>query len=187
LTVFSLIAIGVACFVIYNVFSITAAQRQRENALMRAVGAQRRQVSRAMLIEAVVVGVIGSLLGLIAGVFVSSALKQFLGVLGVEFPSTSLRCSRTIVLTPRGHRHCAVGHPPLRTGAFATGACVIGGRARGRSQTNPHRADRGCGGCRRHPLPRWRPGRARPCSASGVRWCGSVLILGPVLAVVAAR
>ncbi len=100
LTVFSFIAMGVACFVIYNVFSITAAQRQRENALMRAVGAQRRQVTRAMLIEAVVVGVVGSFLGLIAGIFVSSALKSFLGVLGIDFPSTALQLlPRTIVLT----------------------------------------------------------------------------------------
>ena len=80
---------GVACFVIYNVFSITAAQRQRENALLRAIGAQRRQCHRAMLIESVVVGMVGSLLGLVAGVGVSIALKGFLGVLGVEFPSTS--------------------------------------------------------------------------------------------------
>ncbi|HEX2782778.1 MAG TPA: FtsX-like permease family protein, partial [Ilumatobacteraceae bacterium] len=100
LTVFSLIAMAVACFVIYNVFSITAAQRQRENALLRAVGAQRAQVTRAMLVESVAVGLVGSLLGLIAGVGVSFALKGFLGVLGVVFPSTTLRLlPRTIVLT----------------------------------------------------------------------------------------
>ena len=100
LTAFSLIAMGVACFVIYNVFSITAAQRQRENALLRAVGAQRAQVTRAMLVESVVVGVVGSLLGLIAGIGVSAALKVFLGALGVVFPSTSLQLlPRTIVLT----------------------------------------------------------------------------------------
>jgi putative ABC transport system permease protein len=78
LTVFSFIAMGVACFVIYNVFSITAAQRQRENALLRAVGANRGQISRAMLLESVVVGMVGSLLGLIAGFGVSTALKGFL-------------------------------------------------------------------------------------------------------------
>src|SRR3954468_6847919 len=99
LTVFSFIAIGVACFVIYNVFSITAAQRQRENALLRAVGAQRRQVSRAMLIESVVVGILGSLLGLIVGIGVAMALKAFLGVLGIDFPSTTLQLlPRTVVL-----------------------------------------------------------------------------------------
>ena len=99
LTVFSFIAMGVACFVIYNVFSITAAQRQRENALLRAVGAQRRQVSRAMLIESVVVGILGSLLGLIVGIGVAMALKAFLGVLGIDFPSTTLQfLPRTVVL-----------------------------------------------------------------------------------------
>jgi len=100
LTIFSFIAMGVACFVIYNVFSITAAQRQRENALLRAVGAQRAQVTRAMLLESVVVGVVGSLLGLVAGVGVSFALRGFLGVLGIAFPSTTLQLlPRTIVLT----------------------------------------------------------------------------------------
>ncbi|HSB85114.1 MAG TPA: FtsX-like permease family protein [Ilumatobacteraceae bacterium] len=100
LTVFSFIALGVACFVIYNVFSITAAQRQRENALLRAVGAQRAQITRAMLIESVVVGIVGSLLGLVAGIGVSSALKSFLGAIGVDFPSTTLQLlPRTIVLT----------------------------------------------------------------------------------------
>jgi putative ABC transport system permease protein len=82
------------------VFSITAAQRQRENALLRAVGARRAQVTRAMRLESVVVGIMGSLLGLIAGVGVSAALKGFLGALGVEFPSTSLQLlPRTVVLT----------------------------------------------------------------------------------------
>ncbi|MEY2553179.1 MAG: putative transport system permease protein, partial [Ilumatobacteraceae bacterium] len=100
LTVFSLIAMAVACFVIYNVFSITAAQRQRENALFRAVGAQRSQVTRAMLLESLAVGLVGSLLGLAAGVGVSIALKGFLGVIGVDFPSTTLQLlPRTILLT----------------------------------------------------------------------------------------
>ena len=99
LSVFSFIAMGVACFVIYNVFSITAAQRQRENALLRAVGAHRGQISRAMLLESVVVGIVGSLLGLIAGFGVSIALKGFLSALGAEFPSTTLQLlPRTIVL-----------------------------------------------------------------------------------------
>jgi putative ABC transport system permease protein len=100
LTVFSLIAMGVACFVIYNVFSITVAQRQRENALLRAVGAQRSQVTRSMLIESVAVGIIGSLLGLAAGIGVSTALKAFLSAIGVDFPSTTLQLlPRTIVVT----------------------------------------------------------------------------------------
>ncbi|MHB1091189.1 MAG: ABC transporter permease, partial [Ilumatobacteraceae bacterium] len=51
LTAFSLIALGIGCFVIYNVFSITAAQRLRENALLRAIGASRHQVTSALLVE----------------------------------------------------------------------------------------------------------------------------------------
>ncbi|MEY2581203.1 MAG: putative transport system permease protein [Ilumatobacteraceae bacterium] len=99
LRVFSFIAMGIACFVIYNVFSITAAQRQRENALLRAVGANRGQISRAMLLESVVVGIVGSLLGLVAGFGVSTALKSFLSALGAEFPSTTLQLlPRTVVL-----------------------------------------------------------------------------------------
>src|SRR4029453_19244339 len=65
LSIFSLIALGVGCFVIYNVFSITAAQRRRENALLRAIGASSRQVTRSMLVEALAVGVVGSLTGLV--------------------------------------------------------------------------------------------------------------------------
>ena len=64
LTVVAFIALFVACFVIYNVFSITVAQRQRENALMRAIGASRRQVTVSLLVESVVVGLVGSILGL---------------------------------------------------------------------------------------------------------------------------
>lgn len=100
LTVFSGIALGVACFVIYNVFSITGAQRQRENALLRAIGASRRQVTRAMLIESVVVGLIGSLLGLAFGALVSQGLRSMLNAFGVDLPSTSLQLlTRTIVVT----------------------------------------------------------------------------------------
>ena len=58
LSTFSAIALGVGSFVIYNVFSISAAQRQRENALLRAIGASRRQISSVMLTESVVVGVV---------------------------------------------------------------------------------------------------------------------------------
>ena len=64
LSIFSFVALGVGGFVIYNVFSITTAQRQRENALLRAVGASRRQVTTALLVEATVIGIVGSLLGL---------------------------------------------------------------------------------------------------------------------------
>ncbi len=100
LTVFSGIALGVACFVIYNVFSITGAQRERENALLRAIGASRKQVTRAMLIESVAIGLIGSLLGLGSGVLVSKGLSAMLTGFGIDLPSKSLQLlPRTITTT----------------------------------------------------------------------------------------
>lgn len=100
LSVFSSIALGVGSFVIYNVFSISAAQRQRENALLRAIGASKKQVSRAMLIESVVVGVIGSLVGLIGGIGLSKALSALLRALSIDIPSSGLVVkSNTIIQT----------------------------------------------------------------------------------------
>ncbi|MEY4175839.1 MAG: hypothetical protein RI900_3004 [Actinomycetota bacterium] len=100
LGIFSLIALGVGMFVIYNVFSITAAQRQRENALLRALGASRRQVTTAMLLEAATVGVIGSLLGLVGGVGLAAGIKQLLDSLGYQIPARGLALeSPTVVIT----------------------------------------------------------------------------------------
>lgn len=95
LTVFSSIALGVGSFVIYNVFSISAAQRQRENALLRAIGASRRQITRAMLIESVIVGIFGSILGFIGGIGLSVGLSQLLRALSIDIPQGGL------VVTPR--------------------------------------------------------------------------------------
>lgn len=74
--VFGYIALFVASFIIYNTFSILVAQRTRETALLRAVGAHRRQVLAANIVEAVVVGVIASLLGLVAGTGLASLLRS---------------------------------------------------------------------------------------------------------------
>lgn len=90
LSIFSFIALGVGCFVIYNVFSITAAQRRRENALLRAVGASRRQVTRMMLLEALAVGVIGSLIGLVAGVGLAIGIRELLDSIGFGIPARGL-------------------------------------------------------------------------------------------------
>ena len=90
LSTFSYIALGVGSFVIYNVFSISAAQRQRENALLRAIGASKKQVTRAMLIESVVVGLFGSVIGLFAGIGLSKALSALLKAAGIDLPSGGL-------------------------------------------------------------------------------------------------
>lgn len=90
LAVFSFIALGVGMFVIYNVFSITAAQRQRENALLRALGASRRQVSVAMLLESLVVGLVGSGAGLVAGIGLAAGVKRLLDAVGYVIPARGL-------------------------------------------------------------------------------------------------
>jgi putative ABC transport system permease protein len=90
LTAFSYIALGIGCFVIYNVFSITAAQRQRESALLRAIGAGRRQVTISLLVEALIVGIIGSVIGFVAGIGLSQALSALLNALGLEIPTSGL-------------------------------------------------------------------------------------------------
>ena len=90
LSIFSFIALGVGSFVIYNVFSISAAQRKRENALLRALGASRSQVTRMLLLESVVVGIIGSLLGFAGGIGISRLLQVLLPALGVDLPAGGL-------------------------------------------------------------------------------------------------
>ena len=90
LTAFSYIALGIGCFVIYNVFSITAAQRQRESALLRAIGASRRQVTNSLLVEALIVGVLGSVIGFVAGIGLSRALSALLNAIGLEIPTSGL-------------------------------------------------------------------------------------------------
>ena len=100
LTIFSVIALAVGAFVIYNIFSITAAQRQRETALLRAVGASRRQVTWAMLTEAGVVGLVGSLLGLLGGVGLAMGIRALLNALDFSLPARGLEVTgSTAVIT----------------------------------------------------------------------------------------
>jgi putative ABC transport system permease protein len=87
LLVFAAIGLVVACFTIYNTFQIIVSQRSREMALLRAVGASRAQVLTSQLLEAFLVGVAASILGLFAGVGVAMALNTLLGAVGIDIPS----------------------------------------------------------------------------------------------------
>ena len=93
LLVFALISLFVGAFTIFNTFSITVGQRTRELALLRMVGASRRQVFRSVLGEAVLVGLAASLIGLGLGVLAAVALKALLGAFGVLCPQRRW-CSR---------------------------------------------------------------------------------------------
>jgi putative ABC transport system permease protein len=87
LTMFAGIALLVATFSIYNTFSIIVAQRTRQAALLRALGAGRGQVLRSVLAEAAAVGVLASALGLAAGVVVAGLLKGLFDAAGFALPA----------------------------------------------------------------------------------------------------
>jgi putative ABC transport system permease protein len=87
LLIFAVVALLVGAFMIFNTFSITVAQRTKENGLMRALGASKRQVLGSVLLEAVVVGIIASVIGLAAGVAVAIGLKAMLSGLGFGLPA----------------------------------------------------------------------------------------------------
>ncbi len=87
---FAVIALLVGSFVIYNTFSITVAQRTRENGLLRALGARRKQVTRAVRLEALFTGVFASAVGVVVGVATANALRMLLKAFGVELPHAGL-------------------------------------------------------------------------------------------------
>jgi putative ABC transport system permease protein len=82
LLVFGFISVFVGAFIIFNTFSMLVAQRTRELALLRAVGAARGQVTRAVLGEAIGVGLIGSTIGLAAGAGLAVGLRALIGIEG---------------------------------------------------------------------------------------------------------
>ena len=90
LLVFAFIALFVGGFTILNTFSIIVGQRTRELALLRIVGASRRQVFRSVIGEAAVVGLVSSLLGLGLGVLAAIGLEALLSGFGVTLPSGPL-------------------------------------------------------------------------------------------------
>ena len=99
LMAFAYIALFVGMFTIYNTFSIIIAQRMREMAMLRAVGATRRQVLRAVLLESAIVGAVSSAVGLGAGVLLSYGLRGLLGAVGLDIPSGELVISSRTVTT----------------------------------------------------------------------------------------
>jgi len=96
---FAFVALFVGSFIIVNTFSIILAQRSRELALLRCLGASRRQILGSVLAEAFIVGLLASLVGLGVGVLVALGLKAAFAALGVELPSTSLVVApRTVIV-----------------------------------------------------------------------------------------
>jgi len=99
LLVFAGIALFVGAFIIFNAFAITVAQRTRQVGLLRAVGASQRQVVGSVLVEALLIGVIASVVGILFGIGVAVGLQALFGVFGASLPETTLQvAARTVIV-----------------------------------------------------------------------------------------
>jgi putative ABC transport system permease protein len=100
LLAFAGIALFVGAFVIFNTLSITVAQRTREFATMRTVGASRRQILWSVIVEALTIGVLASIIGLFAGFGLAIGLNELFKALELELPTTNMVfATRTIVVS----------------------------------------------------------------------------------------
>ena len=127
LLVFAGIALFVGAFVIFNTFSITVAQRTREFATLRTIGASRRQVLGSVILESLVIGLLASLIGLALGVLLAEGIEGLFRALGVELPTADrVFAARTVIV------------------ALAVGVGItLAGGAVPRDQGDPGASDRG--------------------------------------------
>ncbi|WP_418607346.1 ABC transporter permease [Georgenia sp. SUBG003] len=153
LMVFAGVALFVGSFIILNTFAILVAQRTRELALLRALGAGRGQVTRVVLAEALVLGLVGSTVGLFAGLGIAAGLRAAFGTFGLTLDGGLVveRDGRRLLRDrrPRHPRRRVPAGPPRREGATVT---------------TPAAAPRLALVPQRHPQP-----RARPCPGSHAR------------------
>ena len=99
LLVFAGIAVFVGGFLIFNTFAVTVAQRSREFALLRTLGASRRQVLNSVVVETLVIGFFASVVGILGGLLIAPALRGLLSSAGIDLPSTGTVIEpRTIIV-----------------------------------------------------------------------------------------
>ncbi|QNQ90924.1 FtsX-like permease family protein [Corynebacterium poyangense] len=97
---FGLVALLVGTFLIANTFSMIVAQRIKEFALLRALGATRRQITRSVVIEAAIVGFFGSILGVLGGIGLVAIIRAVLKAYGMPLPGSSLGITALSVFVP---------------------------------------------------------------------------------------
>jgi putative ABC transport system permease protein len=99
LLAFAGISLFVGSFVIANTLSITVAQRVREFATLRTIGATRRQILRSVFVESLVIGILGSVMGLFFGLALAKGLKAVFVATGIDLPTAgTVFKSRTVVV-----------------------------------------------------------------------------------------
>jgi putative ABC transport system permease protein len=97
---FGAVALLVGAFVIFNTLSITVAQRTREFATLRTLGASRKQVMRSVVAEGIAIGLLASAIGLVVGIGLAKGLVALFGAIGVELPdAATVIAPRTIILS----------------------------------------------------------------------------------------
>lgn len=100
LLAFAAIALFVGSFVIFNVFSITVAQRTREFGMLRTLGAGRGQILRTVLIESFLIGLVGALIGILVGIGLAKGLSAVMKAVGADLPANALAIlPRTIIVS----------------------------------------------------------------------------------------
>lgn len=100
LLVFAAVALLVGAFIIANTFSIVVAQRSRELALLRAIGASRGQVIASVVVEALLVGMLASVAGAVGGIGIAGGLRALMEAFNIDLPQTALQIEpRTIVVS----------------------------------------------------------------------------------------
>ncbi|MGA9162553.1 MAG: FtsX-like permease family protein [Actinomycetota bacterium] len=98
--VFAFVALFVGAFIIFNTFAIIVAQRTRELALFRALGASGRQVMTSVMIEALVIGLVSSALGVLLGIGIAILLKGALNATGFDIPASgTVILARTFIVS----------------------------------------------------------------------------------------
>jgi putative ABC transport system permease protein len=97
---FAGIALFVGAFVIFNTLSITVAQRTRELATLRTIGASRRQVLTSVIVEAFLIGLVASVVGLFCGLGLAIGLNELFKVLNLDLPQTqTVFAARTVIVS----------------------------------------------------------------------------------------
>jgi putative ABC transport system permease protein len=100
LLVFGFVSLFVGAFIIFNTLSITVAQRTKEFGLLRMIGASRRQVLRSVILEAIVIGLIASIVGLAVGFGLAKGIDALFRATGIDLPSAgTVFATRTVIVS----------------------------------------------------------------------------------------
>jgi len=100
LLVFAFVALFVGAFLIFNTFSITVAQRITEFGMLRTLGASQSQILSSVVLEALLIGVLGALVGLVGGFGIAAGLNALFVAVGIDLPTTGLVIKdRTILVS----------------------------------------------------------------------------------------